>query len=266
MSLAGKSVLVVGGAKGIGRATAEAFRAAGAAVKVWDRDVAPLEGQGFSAAVCDICDREQVRGLLARDAGAGVQYRAVVISAGMHATYPAALMPEALLDKVMDVNFASHVKLVQGLVDRMEPDGRIIGVSSIAATVGIPMSAAYSASKAALELFYETLSTELHPRRIWPIIINAGSVNTGFNETNNLFNGPVDDPLTASYAKVVASIDSRYGMPPQAVAKVILAAATVPKPRFRYVVGKNARRADLAKRVLGPDGALFMLRRHFGLN
>jgi len=47
----------------------------------------------------------------------------------------------------------------------MLPGGRIIGVSSIAAAVGIPMSSAYSASKAALESFYESLAIELRSKQ-----------------------------------------------------------------------------------------------------
>ncbi|SME98860.1 NAD(P)-dependent dehydrogenase, short-chain alcohol dehydrogenase family [Tistlia consotensis] len=269
MSFAGKRALVVGGAKGIGLATARRLCSAGGEVIVWDNDAAALEGLDFleagARALVELTDRAAVAERIAGLRQAGTRLDAVIVAAGVHATCPVEFMSDALLDRTLEVNFTAHAKLVRDLIPLMAPDGRIVGVSSIAAAVGIPMSSAYAASKAALELFYETLATELLPRRLWAVIVQPGNVNTGFNETGNDFRGAAGDPLAEGYRKVVDSIHSRHGMPPEAVAEAICAALAARRPRLHYVVGKNAAKANLAKRLLGRQGAAVMLRRHFGL-
>jgi NAD(P)-dependent dehydrogenase (short-subunit alcohol dehydrogenase family) len=260
-------VLVVGGARGIGKALVEELDAGRYDVVVWD--VLPWEGSapaGVEHRIVDLADPAGVRQGLEDLAARGVRLHAVVVSAGVHATCPVERMSGALLARVMDVNFLAHARLVREVLPLMAPDSRIIGVSSIAAAVGIPMSSAYSASKAALEAFYESLAIEVRRRSIWPVVVRPGNVNTGFNETGNaLDDADADGELHAAHAHVVDMIHSRYGMPPLEVARAIRAAIDAPRPRFCYVVGRNAQRATWAKRLLGPDLALALLRRHFGL-
>jgi len=99
---------------------------------------------------------------------------------------------------------------------------------------------------------------------VWPVIVQPGNVNTGFNETGNNIPEGLDAALASRYRAVVETIHSRHGMPPQDVAAVICRAVAAEQPAFLYVVGKNAQRANLARRILGYNGALYFLRRHFG--
>lgn len=260
-----KAVLVVGGASGIGQALIHGFGESDYAVIAWDsRPGKTAEPSVVDRQTIDISDRVSVTNALAALAARGVRFHAVVVSAGIHATSPVERMPDELLDRVMNVNFLAHVKLVRDVIPLMRPGGRIIGVSSIAAAVGIPMSSAYSASKAALETFYESLAIELHRTPIWPVVVRPGNVNTGFNETGNLVAHDGDAELTEAHRRVVDMIHSRHGMAAEQVALVIRKAIDAPRPRFCYVVGQNAQRATWATRLLGPDAALMLLRRHFG--
>jgi len=260
-------VLVVGGAKGIGLATARDLVSAGYRVAVWDNDVAALGrlGHGFATAALDITNRSAVADALKMLRSAGA-LRAAVIAAGIHASCPGEFLPDAVLDRIMNVNFTAHAKLARDLVPLMVKGGRIIGVSSIAASVGMPMSAAYSASKAALEAFYASLTSDLRHKSIWPVIVQPGNVNTGFNETGNDFASNDDARVATTYRAVVETIHSRNGMPPTDVAAVICQAIAAPRPKFLYVVGRNAQRANLARRLLGYNGALYFVRRHFGIS
>jgi NAD(P)-dependent dehydrogenase (short-subunit alcohol dehydrogenase family) len=260
-----KRALVVGGAKGIGLATVRVLRDKGYQVTVWDNDeVALSRHNSTDRRTVDIADRNAVKREIASLKDAGVVFYAAVVTAGVHATSPVEIMTDDMLDRVTDINFLSHAKLVRDIIPLMQKGGRIIGVSSIAATVGIPMSAAYSASKAALELFYETLATELRYRSISALIVNPGNVNTGFNETGNAVMTDAPPELGLAHRKVLESIHSRHGMEPNDVAKVIAKAVSATTPAFYYLVGSNAKRAALAKRILGHDGAMYFLRRHFG--
>jgi len=259
------SVLFVGGASGIGLALVRELSADRYAVTVWDVRAADTSHPAVTEhLVIDIRDRAAVASALANLAGRQSRFHAVVVSAGIHATCPVEQMQDSLLDDVMDVNFLAHAKLVRDLIPLVHPGGRIIGVSSIAAAVGIPMSSAYSASKAALESFYEALAIELRRKPVWPVIVRPGNVNTGFNETGNQSVGGGDPDLAAAHRRVVDMIHSRHGMPADQVARVIRKAIDARQPRFCYVVGRNAQRATWAKRLLGPDAALALLRRHFG--
>lgn len=260
-----KAILVVGGASGIGQALVREFGQGEYAVTVWDsRPGTATEPSVIDRRTIDIGDRAAVLAALAALAARGVRFHAVVVSAGVHATSPVERMPDELLDHVMNVNFLAHVRLVRDVIPLMLPGGRIVGVSSIAAAVGIPMSSAYSASKAALESFYESLALELRRKPIWPVVVRPGNVNTGFNETGNQVADNGDAELTEAHRRVVDMIHSRHGMPAEQVARVIRKAIDAPRPRFCYVVGQNAQRATWAKRILGPDAALELLRRHFG--
>lgn len=259
-----QAILVVGGARGIGQALVRGFDAANYAVTLWDASHAGLDGAAVTERLTiDISDRDAVARAIAELARRGTRLRAVVVSAGVHATCPVEQMPDELLGRVLDVNFLAHARLVRDLIPLMQPEGRVIGVSSIAAAVGIPMSSAYSASKAALEAFYESLAIEVRRVPLWPVVVRPGNVNTGFNETGNHQTGG-DPDMADAHRRVVDMIHSRHGMPAEQVAAVIRRAIDARRPRFCYVVGQNAQRATWAKRVLGPDLALRLLRRHFG--
>jgi NAD(P)-dependent dehydrogenase (short-subunit alcohol dehydrogenase family) len=262
----GATVLVVGGAKGIGLATTRALAAAGYAPIVWDHDSHALGQLGVAACTMLVAlgDRRAVHGALETLRMAGTSLHAVIIVAGVHGTCPAEAMPDDFLEHVLDINFTAHAKLVRDVLPLMAQDSRIVGVSSIAATVGIPMSSAYAASKAALEKFYESLVPELLERRIWPVIIQPGNVNTGFNETGNIYESGCSPFLGRHYQSVLSRIDSRHGMPPEDVAAAILKTVRSVRPRFFNVVGRNAQRAYLATRLLGRNGALQLLLRYFG--
>lgn len=260
-----KAILVVGGASGIGQALIRGLDAQRYSVTSWD--VRPVDAGGpavIEHRTIDIGDREATARACADLSARGMHFHAVVVSAGVHATCPVEQMSDTLLDQVMNVNFLAHARLVRDVIPLMDAGGQIIGVSSIAAAVGIPMSSAYSASKAALESFYESLAIELRRKRIWPVIVRPGNVNTGFNETGNQSPTGSDAELADAHRRVVDMIHSRHGMPADQVARVIRKAIDARQPRFCYVVGRNAQRATWAKRLLGPDAALALLRRHFG--
>jgi NAD(P)-dependent dehydrogenase (short-subunit alcohol dehydrogenase family) len=260
--------LVVGAAGGIGWATAEKLLGMGFDVVAADRDTAKLssrEQPGLEVLELDITDRRGV--LAAREdfRARGRTLRAVVVTAAVHSTHPAEHLTDEVIDGVLDVNLASHIKLVRDFLPLAGEGASLVGVSSIAACVGVPMSSMYSASKWGLEGFYESLHAELSPRGIRVSIVQPGNVNTGFNETGNSYAPSGDSPLDRRYMSVVSRIDSKYGINPAMVAGVIARVILLKRPRFCYVVGGNARKASWAKKLLGRDAALRLMSRFFGI-
>lgn len=268
--LAGTDVLVVGGAKGIGRATCRHLLAENCRLAVADRDLpalADLEreaGQRVATVGLDLAEPASVASALTwlRERGGGLD--SVIMSAAVHAAYPAELMPDALIERVVSVNLVAHIKFLRDVLPLVKDGGRIIGLSSNCADIGIPMEALYAASKAGLERFYEALAVEISDRKIRPIVIQPGNVNTGFNETGNDYPPTGNAFVDASYRRVVAAIDSRNGMDPDLVARTIVRALKSSRPRFRYLVGANALKAHWAKRLLGTGLALRVMARFFG--
>ena len=115
-----------------------------------------------------------------------------------------------------------------------------------------------------MEGFYETLSVELSYRKIRAIIIHPGNVNTGFNETGNLYRPTGNRFIDERYSRVVSKIDSSHGIMPEVVANTIIKAITSKSPKFCYIVGSNAWKAYWAKRLLGRNFALKMMAKYFG--
>lgn len=268
-----KKVLIIGAASGIGKAVAKRLLRENYQITITDRDKSLLETVRFqleknqlellSTFVFDITDRKaSINALNQITASEGLDY--LIVSAGAHSAHPIEYMSDDIINGIIDVNLTAHIKLVRDALTKMNNGGRIIGLSSIAAGLGIPMSSMYSASKAGLEAFYESLSTEVSYRDIKAILIQPGNVNTGFNETGNNYRPTDNRFINEGYNKVVSSIDSSKGMNPDIVANVIYKAITSPSPRFCYVVGMNALKAHWAKKLLGRDLALKVMAKYFG--
>ncbi|MFO7627146.1 MAG: SDR family NAD(P)-dependent oxidoreductase [Candidatus Fermentibacteraceae bacterium] len=263
------STIIVGAAGGIGRALTGILLERGLQVLALDRNGAllknlPLNGGLLETMELDITDRSGVSCFTSALAGEGRRYDGLVITAGIHSTHPVQHLSDELVDRVLDVNLASHIKLVRDFLPLMNDGGSIIGVSSIAACVGVPMSSMYSASKRGLEGFYESLYTEMKHRRMRVSVIHPGNVNTGFNETGNTYRATGDSYIDTRYTRVVEKIDSRHGIPPGQVARVIAKVLSKHRPRFCYVVGKNARKANWALKLLGRDMAIRLMGKFFG--
>ena len=95
-------------------------------------------------------------------------------------------------------------------------------------------------------------------------VIHPGNVNTGFNETGNTYEPEGNPGVDQHYADVVRSIDSSLGIHPKKVAEVTVKVIGKKSPRFCYLVGMNARKANWAKKLLGRDLAIKLMGRFFG--
>ena len=266
-----RNVLIVGGASGIGRITSELLLEQHYQLFVADNNEQKLneyreqwDGR-CKTFLMDISKQDSVRRCLSWIRNNEGALDVVVITAGVHCTYPVEYIPDEVIDRVVDVNLVSHVKFVRDVIPIIRDGGRIIAVSSLSATVGIPMQSMYSASKAGLELFYESLSLELAYKQIKCSIVQPGNVNTGFNETGNDYEPIGNEYIDRVYNKVLERIGSRHGMSPKTVAHSILRAIAARNPKLCYVVGANAVKAHWAKRLLGRDLSMKVLGKVFGL-
>jgi 3-oxoacyl-[acyl-carrier protein] reductase len=200
LGLKDRAVLVTGGSRGIGRATALAFAREGARVAVTyatqreraERVVADLLGAGAGDAAAfpmTLADPESVRtgigGVVECFGGVEVLVNNAV-SWGDVGPWEAPLFEERSPSSwrpVLEANVEGHYHAIQRVLPSMRARswGRIVNVSSTVAADGLPASGPYSAAKAALHGLTRTLAKELGPAGILVNVVMPGLTLT---ETN----------------------------------------------------------------------------------
>ncbi|MEU7071433.1 SDR family oxidoreductase [Streptomyces narbonensis] len=193
--LAGKTALVTGGSRGIGRGIAERLGREGARVAVHygsnetaaKETVAAIESAGGEAFA--IGQELGVPGDAAAlweafDAAVGGDggLDILVNNAGITATTPFATLGEEEYDRIFGINAKAPFFLAQLGAERIRDGGRIINVSTgLTKTAVMPDLIAYSMSKAALDVFTRDLSKVLGPRGITVNSVAPGVVDTDIN-------------------------------------------------------------------------------------
>ncbi|MEU0570594.1 SDR family NAD(P)-dependent oxidoreductase [Nonomuraea sp. NPDC005983] len=178
MRLAGARVLITGASSGIGAATARAMAASGASLLVTGRDRARLAAVaaevGGQALAADLVTEAAA---LARRAG---PVDVLVSNAGIGWAGPLTVMPGGTAEGLIAANLAAPIELTRLLLPAMIDRGRghLVFVASIAGAVGVRDEAVYSATKAGLIAFAESLRYELDG--IGVSVVLPGVVDTAF--------------------------------------------------------------------------------------
>ena len=150
MTLAGKRAVVTGGAHGIGRASVEAFVAAGAEVVALDIDAAALATlRGCTTHAFDLTDATSTAAFAA---GAGA-VDVLFLCAGTVATGTILDCDEATWARSFDLNVTAMYRMTRALLPGMvaQRSGSIITMASVASSVrGVPQRFAYASTKAAV--------------------------------------------------------------------------------------------------------------------
>jgi short-subunit dehydrogenase len=197
MRLTGRVALVTGGSSGIGAATARALAAAGVRPLIAGRDPARLrtiaDQTGGIALACDLAAPEGPAGLVAAatravatlpaapgDAVAGIDI--LVNNAGMGWAGPIGEITVEKIAELVAVNLTAPMELTRLLVPGMiaRGRGRVVFVSSIAGATGVRGEAVYSATKAGLGSFAESLAYELDGHDVRVSVIVPGVIDTPF--------------------------------------------------------------------------------------
>jgi D-xylose 1-dehydrogenase len=167
--LAGKGVLITGGATGIGAAIAELFAAQGCKVAVLDRDAAAgamlAARHGVKVYSCDVTDITALRTTIAEAVAQIGIVRVLINNVANDARHTLdAITPESFDDSVA-VNLRPHIFAAQAVAPfmRAEGGGAIITLGSNAAALGLAGYPLYVAAKAAIEGLTKALARELGP-------------------------------------------------------------------------------------------------------
>lgn len=190
LGLAGKTVVVTGGSRGLGLVLSRALIDRGARVAICARDEAELErartelahmGGDVFAAVCDVGDRDDVLRFIAEvedDFGA---IDVLVNNAGIIQVGPIELMTEEDFERAMRINFRGPLHAMLAVLPgmRRRKAGRIVNIASIGGKIAVPHLAPYTTSKFALVGLSEAMRAEVAKDGIYVTTVCPGLMRTG---------------------------------------------------------------------------------------
>ncbi|EPJ46147.1 MAG: oxidoreductase, short chain dehydrogenase/reductase family protein [Osedax symbiont Rs2] len=212
--LSGKTAVITGGNSGIGYATAKKFKAAGARVIITGRSeervtVAAKE-LGVTGIVADVTNLSALNDLVGQVKSEFDQLDILFVNAGIFAPAPIGQNSEEMFDTQMGINFKGAVFTIEKFLPLLKDGASIINLSSINAYTGMPNTAIYAASKAALNAYTRTAATELAPRKIRVNAVNPGPVATPIFAKTGMPEAQINDFAAAIQDRIPLK---RFGQP-----------------------------------------------------
>ncbi|UXL37758.1 SDR family oxidoreductase [Pseudomonas fragi] len=268
-------VLITGCSSGIGRALADAFKAAGH--EVWasarkPEDVARLAAAGFTAVQLDVNDPHALAQLAERLAHEGSGLDVLINNAGYGAMGPLLDGGVEGLQQQFETNVFSVVGVTRALFAALRRNkGLVVNVGSVSGVLVTPFAGAYCASKAAVHALSDALRMELAPFAIRVLEVQPGAIDTSFAknasaQAEQLIGQqsawwPVRDGIRA---RAKASQDNPTAV--TAFADAILKAVQKTRPPMLLRYGNGSRAMPLLA-ALVPSGLLQkILMKRFGLD
>ena len=190
MRLKNKTAIITGGGSGIGLACARTFAREGANVVIFGRRKDRLDqaageiGERALAVPGDIARMEDIDRLVDAAMDTFKQIDILVNNAGVFEMGPLHETDDAMWDKVLDINLRSVFRLTKKVLPKMlaRKSGSIVNISSILSMIALPGTAAYSASKGALDQFSRVIAVEYAKEGIRSSCVCPGMVETEMTE------------------------------------------------------------------------------------
>lgn len=183
MRFSDKVVLVVGGNSGIGLASAQAFAAEGAIVRLTGRDQATIDtavasipgAKGYRA---DIADLDAMDAVMADMAAQDGRIDTLFVNAGVGGFAPLRDLKPADWDHVHGVNLRGCVFTIQKALKLMRRGGSIVATGSIGGHAFVPGNTAYAAAKGGLYAAMKVIAGELVGEDIRVNLVSPGPIET----------------------------------------------------------------------------------------
>jgi enoyl-[acyl-carrier protein] reductase III len=225
MRLPKKKVLITGGSRGIGRATALRIASEGAAQIVigycMNRDAAlrtaaDVESMGVrcSAFATDVGQEQNFRDFFSRVADETGGLDVFISNAARASFQPLSSMTMRTWQRIVDLNARAFLLGAQLAADLMPDGGKIVGVSSLGSRFCTPGYGGLGAAKAMIETTARYLAVELAPRKINVNVVCGGLIDT---ESSRML--PEFEPVSRAIAGRTP-VEQRIGTPDD-IARVI---------------------------------------------
>lgn len=269
--MATRTVVITGCSTGIGEACALRLDRIGWNVFAGVRRDADGEALRSKASdrlkpvILDVADSTTIEAAAkeVRDAVGAEGLAGLVNNAGISVGGPLEFIPLDDVRRQLEVNVTGQIATTQAFLELLRTGkGRVVNIGSIGGRFAVPFAGPYTASKYAMEGLTDCLRMELSPWGIHVSIVEPASVATpiwekGLGAATEMISRMPPRAMELYGAAVptmrtLVEEEARIGIAPDEVAKRVAHALTAPRPKTRYVLGKQARlRVFLTKFV--PD-------------
>lgn len=247
-----KTVMITGASSGIGRGLAVELSRRGARVGLIARRADALaelvreieKANGKAIALpADVMDAVSLNDAASQLRNAFGPIDVLIANAGVGATVDGAELKGSSVAGVINVNVLGAANSVEAVVPEMvkRGTGQLVVISSLAAYRGLPKSAAYCASKAAVSAFFESLRLDLKPRGIDVTIIHPGFIKTPLTAGRHA-QMPFLMELDDAVIKIIGAIEKRkksYAFPWQ-LASIVRAGMIMPNFMYDWISRRNS--------------------------
>jgi len=254
MKITNKMIVVTGGGNGIGRELVLQLLSRGASVAAVDINEAALQetlelaGKNkdrLSLHVTDITDKEAVEKLPERIISRHGAVDGLINNAGI--IQPFVKLKEldfGSIERVFDINFYGTLYMIKAFLPHLltRPEAHIVNVSSMGGFLPVPGQTIYGASKAAVKLLTEGLSSELLNTKVHVSIVFPGATGTNI-AANSGVGASLQQQEENSSIKMLA---------PEEAAEIIIDGMEINK--YRILVGQDSKMMDFMYR-LSPERA-----------
>lgn len=236
--LSGKTALVTGSSRGLGRSMAEGLARAGARILVngtqpakVDAAVAEMRAAGFQAeaAPFDVTDEAAIKATFARLDAAGIAVDILVNNAGIQFRKPMLELETADWQRVIDTNLTSAFMIGREAAKRMvaRGHGKIINIGSLTSALARATVAPYTVAKGGIKMLTQAMAAEWAADGIQANAIGPGYMITDMNQAL------IDNPTFDAWVKGRTPA-KRWGRPDELIGTAVFLAS----PASDYVNGQ----------------------------
>lgn len=265
-----KVVFITGASSGIGKSIGEFLHHKGYRVYGTSRNPQNISGSLFPLVALDVRNAESIKTAVVQVIAEAGAIDVLVNNAGVGITGAVEEIPADEIRNNFEVNLFGPIEVMKAVLPQMrvQKNGLIINITSIAGYMGLPYRGVYSASKGALELITEAIRMEVKG-----FGINITSVAPGDFATN-IAAGRYHAPLVKGsayevpYGNTLAMMNEHVdaGSDPMQMAEAVFAIINKSKPNVHYRVGVFMQKFSIVLKKILPDTVYEkMLMNHYKL-
>tara|TARA_R110002050_G_scaffold16019_2_gene48952 strand:+ start:46563 stop:47372 length:810 start_codon:yes stop_codon:yes gene_type:complete len=256
--MAHEVVLITGGSSGIGKSIGVYLKSKGFKVYGTTRNRLKYpDFNEFDLLEVDVRNSETINAAISKLIALEGRIDVLVNNAGVGITGPIEETPQDEIAKAFDTNLYGPIRMIKAVLPQMriQKNGLVINITSIAGFMGLPYRGIYSATKGALELVTESIRMEV--KNFGVSITNVAPGDFATNIASGRYHAPLlnDSPYEEPYSRTLEAInnDVNSGGDPIDVAYLILKIIQTKKPKIHYKVGSFMQKFSLFLKKVLPD-------------